>query len=97
MVARASFNLWGDEPKATPAGFNLWGDDPEPVATPVKSKKAPVKSAPKGFVPEVEAPQSGEGSPKKGYIRTASGYIYNNLPAVRKASVSPGQGGKSLV
>ena len=95
MVARASFNLWGDEPKATPAGFNLWGDEPEPVASPVKSKKAPVKSAPKGFVPEVEAPRSGEGSPKKGYIRTASGYIYNSLSG-RKASVSPGQGGSSL-
>ena len=70
-------------------GFNLWGDDPEPVATPVKSKKAPVKSAPKKFVPEIEAPRSGEGSPKKGYIRTASGYIYNSLSG-RKASISPG-------
>ena len=89
MVARASFSLWGDEPKATPAGFNLWGDEPEPVATPVKSKKAPV------FVPEVEAPRSGEGSPNKGYIRTASGYIYNSISG-RKASVSPGQGGSSL-
>jgi hypothetical protein len=82
--------------RATEA-FNLWGDEPEIATTPVKSDKPPVKSAPKAVVPEVEAPHSGEGSPKKGYIRTASSYIYNGISS--RASFSPGseQGRSSLV
>ena len=48
--------------RATEA-FSLWGDEPEIVTTPVKSEKPPVKSAPKAVVPEVEAPDPGEGSP----------------------------------
>jgi len=84
--------------RATEA-FSLWGDEPEIVTTPVKSEKPPVKSAPKAVVPEVEAPDPGEGSPKKGYIRTASSYIYNGARRASRASFSPGsgQGRSSLV
>ena len=84
--------------RATEA-FNLWGDEPEIVTTPVKSEKPPVKSAPKAAVPEVEAPDPGEGSPKKGYIRTAGSMIYNGARRASRASFSPGsgQGRSSLV
>ena len=78
--------------RATEA-FSLWGDEPEIVTTPVKSEKPPVKSAPKAVVPEVEAPDAGEGSPKKGYIRTASSYIYNGARRASRASFSPGSSG----
>ena len=88
--------------KASPVAPSLGNDKPQPApatAVCVKSEKPQVKSAPKAVVPEVEAPDPGEGSPKKGYIRTASSYIYNGARRASRASFSPGsgQGRSSLV